>query len=283
MEHYILKIINSSSNEEDQYVINNIEGNLYLQENVTLKFTNDGLGGFSPNNRVVVDNESNLYLQGATIIVDHSSLENADIGINNCYSGVTNITSGVINVDPTVDGIAVWMENRANSTTSVVNISGGTINGPVEAANGTLNITDDAIINGPVRIYSTLNLGTNDGTVDITTPKLTDGLIIESGGTFNFYDGYVQDDDNTPIDGTVSSTAPGYSVTKEAVTGGYKEYLVANYFNITTETGYGTLSAALSAAQSNQIIRVQGNTTETASAKSRRFSFKKVTASCRTV
>ena len=158
-----------------------------------------------------------------TLLITNGSVRNSGTqGAINQESGTFTMTGGEV--------IATGSKQAVYITGGTANISGtsylssktsGTPQGgtmeraTVQVVSGTLNLTGGTIVGVSSHAVSnegTVNIGTNDGTVDITTPVLQGKVYgIKSTGTFNFYDGIIKGETDA-IDGTVSATETGYQV-----------------------------------------------------------------------
>lgn len=137
-------------------------------------------GGIYGTNGNSISNNGNLTLSALTVsnassnkntIVNAGTLTIKSAAEISSQTTIPISNTGTLNVnDGYVDGIA------NNSSSAIINVTGGTI------------------INGINNIYGTLNLGTNDNTVSTTNPTVSGskyGVNISSG-TFNFYDGVIK-------------------------------------------------------------------------------------------
>lgn len=197
-----------------------------------------------------------LYSRGSTIRINDGNIKGKTvIGIYGSGDGVVDIRGG--SITGTEEGILVYKGTAA--------IIGGTVTGGNTGVylagtqgNGTLIMGDDEggvpSTTSPV-ISSTATSGSNYG------------VYMQTGSTFNFYDGKITSTRGTgyAINRTVNDTPDGYAVYKSTANGVETAILsVANYQNVDSGRYYRTLAEALSAVESNQTIKaLSGNGVET--------------------
>ena len=246
-------IYNTKAAGSGNVLMNNSGKTAYLQSNATLKTTEYQDDDY----RYVVKNYGILNIDGASIMGNKDSFDN---GVQN-YSTL-NMSFGLIDAE-TEEGVGIEGVD-SNAYTQNVTITGGLIKGNEYAI----------AYDGNNNSNSTVTIGVNDGTTSITTPELRANnyyaIAVGSNKTFNFYDGIIKSSHGTgyAINRTPDNIPTGYIVYKETVSGVESAYLITdyNYMNSSTNTGYTTLSAAFSAVESNQTIRVLNNVNETTAA-----------------
>ncbi len=234
-------IIDKTSNYNNNATISaSKESTTIINDNVEIKVSNNNSNGFA--------NRGIATINGGTIISENAS---TSVAVSNI--GTLTINGGTFKGKDCGVTNNTYLEDYGNTT-----INGGFIYG------GTCGVL---VINN-----STLTLGTNDSTVNTTSPVIQSNCsdyychaISNEGGTFNYYDGLIKSPVGTqkPILNEVSTLPNGYTVHTETVSNSLNIYLISNYYNTTTKVSYKTLKEALAAAENNQTIKVLSNTTET--------------------
>ena len=251
-----------------------LNGKTITLNGVTLKnngtLTIQGTGTLTSSGENTVTNLGTLTKTGTSIIANTST---------ETYYAISNIEKATA----TITGGTITSTYRTINNDNKLTITGGTITGSDIAVNnsGTAIITDGKITSTQqVGIYNSetgiLTLGTNETTpsVNIAVPSIKGKTYgIQTGGTFNFYDGIIkgQSGAGTSIIGTVTSTPTGYgvrkavetvdSVTTETAILVTKNY--AEYNGSTIISYYETLASATTYATSGNTIKPLGNRTET--------------------
>ena len=251
-----------------------LNGKTITLNGVTLKnngiLTIQGTGTLTGSGENTVTNLGTLTKTGTSIIANTST---------ETYYAISNIEKATA----TITGGTITSTYRTINNDNKLTITGGTITGSDIAVNnsGTAIITDGKITSTQqVGIYNSetgiLTLGTNETTpsVNIAVPSIKGKTYgIQTGGTFNFYDGIIkgQSGAGTSIIGTVTSTPTGYgvrkavetvdSVTTETAILVTKNY--AEYNGSTIVSYYETLASATTYATSGNTIKPLVNRTET--------------------
>lgn len=157
--------------------------------------------------------------------VEYTSLQSA---INSCMDGEettvtlvngTNLTSTL--QIPEKKKIILDISGFAIRTTSldVLIENAGELTIIDSDKDETGNITSESGI--AIENTGTLTIGQNDGTISKTIPLITGTIAVKTEGTFNFYDGLLRGT-NVAVEGTVTSTPSGASITQSEANG-YKQ------------------------------------------------------------
>ena len=206
---YNSKLINNSGNVEIKNInlsSDYISGGVYTiyNSNGTIKIDN---GTINSTGTAVYNNSGTITLNGTNIIgstgisnlglhskvnINDVNIESTSVGIYNTSTAITNFNSGTITVTGS-DGYGIY-------------VNGG---------GGTINVKSGVITSNKYAIYNhssgaTVNIGENDGIVDITSPSLYGkDYSVFNEGTLNFYDGKLIGG-IAPVYGTITELEQDY-------------------------------------------------------------------------
>ena len=166
---------------------------------------------------IQVKDTSSLNITGTGEIYSYTSrnIENSSTGIVQINEGVTLSSSpgGAISNTSTgtiiINGASINYASSSSGPATIDNSGNGLI--WVKEKSTVTNITDNnvAISN----TSGTVRIGTDDGTVNSNSPKITGGAYAISGsGNFEFYDGILSGTTNAIATGTTVKVPTGYAI-----------------------------------------------------------------------
>ena len=169
------------------------------------------------NTTIQVKDTSSLNITGTGEIYSYTSrsIENSSTGTVQINEGVTisSSPSGAISNTSTgtiiINGASINYASSSSGPATIDNSGNGLI--WVKEKSTVTNITDNnaAISN----TSGTVRIGTDDGTVNSNSPKITGGAYAISGsGNFEFYDGILSGTTNAIATGTTVKVPTGYAI-----------------------------------------------------------------------
>ena len=166
---------------------------------------------------------------GNVTITDGTFISSDNQALYTSEDGIVNISGGTF--------VSTGARQCVYVSKGTFTISGGSFTcnpttadraGIQNATNGTLIITGGTITSNSliaVRNQGTLKIGTDDGTIDATSPVIIGATVaIKSSNAFDFYDGIAKSTGSTVIDGTVNTIAGTQMVDGTETIGGETYY-----------------------------------------------------------